>query len=342
MAAPLNIISSPKKKGLFLRMTVLIILILSTAAILLYKNNLEMNKQSTSGAQRISGTMCDIICPAAWDYDQIDNSYLFTYSDGSSVIFDIWEHEKNIFSPLDLNQTQIKMLLESIFLKYGRDSKNLKILGVGQGKFAGLYCINFDYETIPNAKNGTGMIFFSNEQRFVYAATSMTPGDSRPTRICTLMKNYIEIKEPWTTPLYQKPFIDSQNYSEHASLIKNTDINYAQALQLWQNSKDNQNNILNSIKAFQIAMEELCKTNTGGLIYGKRQQLLDDYKTVQKVRMEGFVKMKSQITQYIKLNNTDMARQLLNDMLSSASLDNEISLKEWALKRMGNLKKSGE
>ena len=89
-------------------------------------------------------------------------------------------------------------------------------------------------------------------------------------------------------------------------------------------------------------MEELAKTNTGGCIYAKRQQLVEDYKTVQKARMDMIVKMKSQITQYIKLNNTDTAKQLLGDLLSTASLENEISIKEWALKTMGTLKSTGE
>ncbi|HBC86901.1 MAG TPA: hypothetical protein DCZ94_08105 [Lentisphaeria bacterium] len=339
----ISLINMPsKRKSISWKGAVLFLLVLTALGMLFYINHLKSSNAPRAGAKRISGTMCEIICPAGWEYELFDNSYFFSFTDGSSIILDIWEHERNIFSPLDLNPMQIQMLLESMLLKYGKESKQISILEIGQGKFAGLHCINFDYETFPGAKNGTGMIFFSREQRFVYAATCMTPGDSRQKRVCLLMKNYIELKDPWNIPLYQRPFIDSLAYSEQSEALRKTELYYSQALELWQNSKDNPNNILNSMKAFQAALEELSKTNTGGCIYAKRQQLVEDYKTVQKARMDMIVKMKSQITQYIKLNNTDTAKQLLGDLLSTASLENEISIKEWALKTMGTLKNTGE
>ncbi len=242
-----------------------------------------------------------------------------------------------MFSPLDTSTEQLSMIASEVLSKYGI-KKPVSVGAVSVEKNSGISQICLPFSLDGKSDNGTAEIFFSHDLRFVYIASWTGAPSSRSAIVCQSAKNHIILKSPYLTPLYVTPTIDSSEFADVSELLKSAEESYRQAKQIWKNAKDSPADIANTIKAYQDAMNFIAQTNSGGMMFSNSSSLANDIRIVSAARTNKLERMKSEIVQYMKLGDSQMASRILDDMLASASFENEIAFKEWALKTKSEIK----
>ncbi len=303
----------------------------------------ERKKQAMTknSATRLSSDICEIICPAGWNSERAGDSFRFSHPDTSFIIFDLSQDRKNIFSPLDISSTQIGMLASDILRKYGIN-KALVPGAISIEENNAIKTISFPFKLGADIENGVASIFYSWDFRFAYFASWTGNRESHNAKICASCFKFINLKAPYSNYSYLRPSMDSSVFPDISSIVKNAGDSYEQAKEILKSSEDNCANLLKAITIYQDAMSSVALTNSGGLVFDNANTLASDFRKTLFARIDKIERMKSEITQYIKLGDKQMAGALLDNMLATVSLENEISFRTWALKTKAEIKPEQE
>ncbi len=337
----MNTINENKNKAPALKVLFFFILVICVAVLSYLKIEKDSSlKPGKASATRLDSELLEIISPADWKFKKTGNSFRFLHPDGSFIIMDSQKDEKYPFIPLDKNQSQNSILLTNLVSRYGISS-SVKVTSTKPDKISKINALTFNI-SFGDGKKGTASIFYSNDWRFVYISGWTGQESSHSALICKNCRNFISVKKPFSTTLYMRPLINSSDFADNYEFIKKTEEHYTRAKQLWISANNNPNDIANSVKAFQKALSTLALCNSGGLIYESANKLFEDAKIAFQARVDKLEQMKSEVTQYIKIGDEEMAQKILDDLLSTASHENELSFKEWALNTKAGLKKTND
>lgn len=321
-------------------MTAALLAVCVFALLYLRAQKIAAAKAPKDSAVRLSSDIVDVISPAGWVSTQAGDSFKFTNPDGSFIILDAERNGRNAFSPLDRSCPQAAMLFRDVLSKYGI-LKNVSTTDPQPDRVAGIPAVGFQIK-LDDKADGVASFFFSQDVRFTYIASWAGSGSSHSALICKTCKSHVSLKPPHSTPLYVRPSLDSSEFYDLSAMLKNAGDSYRQAKQIWNSAKDSSNDIANAIRAYQASLCSLASTNSGGLVFDGASSLLADAKIAGQARMDKLERMKSEIVQYMKIGDSQMAGKILDDLLSAASFENEMSYKEWALNTKAGMKKPAE